>query len=127
MNQVLRDKKAIALFIVPCLLVYSVFVILPILWSAYYSLFDGMPGMKWEFTGLSNYAKLFKDKNFVQSLRRQHAVREHRDVRPGGPGASYGLDVQILAQKIRLHGPDHRILPGGAAHRGGGAAVFQNL
>jgi raffinose/stachyose/melibiose transport system permease protein len=68
LNQVLRDKKAVALFVVPCLIVYSVFVVLPILWSVYYSLFDGMPGMKWAFTGLSNYAKLFKDKNFVKAF-----------------------------------------------------------
>ncbi len=68
MNRVLRDKRAIFLFIVPCLIIYSVFVILPILWSVYYSLYDGMPGFSWKFIGLNNYANLFKDKNFVKAF-----------------------------------------------------------
>lgn len=68
MKRVLGNKKAIALFIIPAFLLYSVIVILPVLWSFYYSLYSGSPGLKWEFAGLSNYLKLFKDKNFVAAL-----------------------------------------------------------
>ena len=68
MNRVLKDKRAIALFVIPALIVYSVFAVLPILWSVYYSFFDGMPGFSWKFIGLANYANLFKDKNFVKSF-----------------------------------------------------------
>lgn len=68
MKNVLGNKKAIALFVVPALVLYSVIVILPVIWSMYYSLYSGSPGLKWEFTGLSNYVMLFKDKNFLDAL-----------------------------------------------------------
>lgn len=68
MNKVLGNKKAIALFIVPPLILYSALVILPIIWSLYYSFFSGTPGLKWEFTGLENYFNLLKDKNFRDAL-----------------------------------------------------------
>ena len=69
MNRVLQNKKAVVLFILPGFVLYTVFVILPILWSAYYSLFTGSVGMKnWAFAGLANYAQLFKDKNFINAL-----------------------------------------------------------
>lgn len=68
MNNVLRNKKAIVLFVVPALVTYSAFVILPVIWSVYYSLFSGSPGLEWNFVGLSNYLSLFQDKNFLRSL-----------------------------------------------------------
>lgn len=68
MRKVLGNKKAIALFVMPAFLVYAALVILPVLWSLYYSLYSGSPGLKWEFTGLSNYTRLFKDKNFIEAL-----------------------------------------------------------
>lgn len=68
MNKVLGNKKAIALFIVPPLILYVVFVFLPVLWSFYYSFYSGTPGLKWEFAGIENYVRLFKDKNFIAAL-----------------------------------------------------------
>lgn len=68
MKKVLSNKKAIALFVGPGFLVYSLFVILPVIWSFYYTFYDGVPGIKWEFTGLKNYIRLFSDKNFANSL-----------------------------------------------------------
>lgn len=68
MNKVLGNKKAIALFILPPLILYAFLVALPVLWSFYYSFFSGTPGLKWEFSGLKNYANLFKDKNFISAL-----------------------------------------------------------
>ncbi len=68
MNKVLSNKKAIAIFVIPPLILYSVLVALPVFWSFYYSFFSGSPGMKWEFTGISNYFKLFKDSNFRAAL-----------------------------------------------------------
>jgi raffinose/stachyose/melibiose transport system permease protein len=68
MKKVLGNKKAIALFILPPFILYSVLVILPVLWSFYYSFFSGTPGLKWEFSGLDNYFKLFTDKNFMDAL-----------------------------------------------------------
>lgn len=68
MKKVLGNKKAIMLFIVPGLLVYTAIVMLPVLWSFYYSLFDGRLGLNWEFVGLKNYGALFTDKNFRTAL-----------------------------------------------------------
>ncbi len=68
MKNVLGNKTAIALFVLPALIIYSVFVILPVGWSLYYSLYQGSPGLNWEFAGLDNYVKLFSDKNFIRAL-----------------------------------------------------------
>lgn len=68
MKKVLGNKKAIALFVVPALILYTVIVMVPVIWSLYYSFFSGSPGLQWEFAGLDNYARLFKDKNFLNSL-----------------------------------------------------------
>ncbi len=68
MKHVLGNKKAIALFIVPPLILYAVLVFLPVIWSLYYSFYKGTPGLKWEFVGLENYGRLFKDKNFTAAL-----------------------------------------------------------
>ncbi len=68
MKRVLGNKKAILLFIGPALILYSIIVILPVVWSLYYSFFEGSPGLKWEFAGLKNYQRLFTDKNFIQAL-----------------------------------------------------------
>lgn len=68
MKKVLANKKAIALFVVPGLVLYTILVIVPVIWSLYYSLYSGSPGIKWEFVGLDNYVKLFQDKNFLSAL-----------------------------------------------------------
>lgn len=68
MKKVLENKTAIAVFIVPAFILYSVIVILPVLWSLYYSFYAGSPGLKWEFCGLDNFFRLFSDKNFKASL-----------------------------------------------------------
>ncbi|EEP27417.1 carbohydrate ABC transporter permease [Shuttleworthella satelles] len=66
--KVLRDKKAIALFLVPALVLYTVMVMVPILGSAYYSLlhWDGL-GDK-VFVGLENFRKLFGDEIFRRAF-----------------------------------------------------------
>lgn len=68
MHKVLGNKKAIALFVIPALILYVGLVFVPVAWSFYYSLFNGSPGLTWEFTGFSNYAKLFKDSKFLEAL-----------------------------------------------------------
>ncbi|WP_130837633.1 carbohydrate ABC transporter permease [Lachnoclostridium sp. Marseille-P6806] len=68
MKKVLGNKKAIALFVLPPLILYSIIVVLPVLWSFYYSLYSGTPGLKWKFSGLGNYLKLFRDRNFLEAL-----------------------------------------------------------
>lgn len=68
MHKVLGNKKAILLFVVPGLILYVGLVFVPVLWSFVYSLYDGSPGLNWEFSGLKNYAKLFVDARFKDAL-----------------------------------------------------------
>jgi len=68
MKKVLGDKKAIAVFVLPAFLIYFVFVLIPIFYNVYISLFrtDLMsPGV---FIGLENYTNLFKDTTFKKAL-----------------------------------------------------------
>lgn len=68
MRKVLENKTAIAVFVVPAFIIYSVIVILPVLWSLYYSFYAGSPGLKWEFCGFDNFFRLFADSNFKAAL-----------------------------------------------------------
>lgn len=68
MEKILGDKKAIALFVFPPLLLFFGIVFVPIIWTLYYSFFSGMPGVDFKFTGLTNYFKLFVDKTFWNSF-----------------------------------------------------------
>ena len=64
----LRDKKAIAFFLLPALIVYTIMVMIPIAVSIYYGMidWDGL-GPK-EFVGIDNFIKLFHDKVFIMSF-----------------------------------------------------------
>ncbi|MCF0133475.1 MAG: sugar ABC transporter permease [Blautia sp.] len=68
MKKVLGNKKAILLYVAPAAILYSIFVILPVIWSVYYTFFSGMPGIKWKFCGFDNYLRIFKDSNFKKAL-----------------------------------------------------------
>jgi raffinose/stachyose/melibiose transport system permease protein len=71
MDKLLRDKKAIFLFVFPALLVFVVAILLPICFSAYYSLlkWDGIG--KGSFVGFKNYIDLFANNTdgFVMSIK----------------------------------------------------------
>ena len=56
MEKVLRDKKAILLFMLPAVLVYTAFVFFPMCQSIYFTFFEGTPNVDFEFVGLQNYA-----------------------------------------------------------------------
>lgn len=68
MKHVLSNKKAIALFVIPAFIIYTIIVILPVFWSLGYSLYSGSPGFNWSFVGIKNYLTLFTDKNFHAAL-----------------------------------------------------------
>ena len=55
MKRVLGNKKAIALFVVPGLILYVGLVFIPVIWSFVYSLYSGTPGLSWSFSGLKNF------------------------------------------------------------------------
>ncbi len=63
MDKVLRDKKAIMLFVLPGLVLFLAVVILPMFISTYYSLLDWNGFGDRTFIGLDNYKELFTGQN----------------------------------------------------------------
>lgn len=61
MSKVLGDKKALALFTLPALLLFTILVFIPIIWSLVYTFFTGTPGVNFTFSGAANYMKIFQD------------------------------------------------------------------
>lgn len=59
MDGVLRDKKAILLFILPAIVIFAVIIVIPILMSVRYSMLDWNGIGKGSFVGLKNYHDLF--------------------------------------------------------------------
>ncbi|GGG19736.1 carbohydrate ABC transporter permease [Paenibacillus aceti] len=64
-----RIRGVIIVGLLPALLVFTFFVIVPILWSAWYGFYDwkGIGAMK--FIGFGNYLEIIKDPVFATSLR----------------------------------------------------------
>jgi multiple sugar transport system permease protein/raffinose/stachyose/melibiose transport system permease protein len=61
MHSVLADKRAIALLLGPALLVYSLVMLLPMLWSLGYTVFTGSVLSGFTFAGLGNFQRLLSD------------------------------------------------------------------
>lgn len=66
--KILRSKRAIAVFVLPALLVYLLMVFVPIAQSLYYSLLDWNGIGEGEFIGLSNFRQLLGDRVFRIAL-----------------------------------------------------------
>ena len=69
MQKILSNKKAIALFMLPTMLLIGVLVIVPIGMSVYYSLLDWDGIGKSIFVGLRNYKDLISDERFLNSVK----------------------------------------------------------
>lgn len=67
MDRIMRNKKAVFLFLFPSFVLFVLIIIVPIFMSAHYSLteWDGI-GDK-IFIGLENYVRLFGDKQFLNA------------------------------------------------------------
>ncbi len=61
MQKVLGDKRAIFVLLGPALLVYTLIMLVPIVWSMFYTVQDGNPITGFTFNGLDNFAKFFSD------------------------------------------------------------------
>lgn len=68
-NKYLSNKKAIIVFMLPALLLYLTLVVVPIIMSAYYSLFDWNTIGTKAFIGLQNFVKVFQDEKVIISLK----------------------------------------------------------
>lgn len=70
MEKLLRDKKAICLFIAPAAILFTIVLFIPIAYSFYISLCDWNALSVPEFAGITNYIELFsKDDVFRTSLK----------------------------------------------------------
>ncbi|WP_022880224.1 carbohydrate ABC transporter permease [Microbacterium sp. B19] len=69
MNKVLGDRRAIALLLGPALLVYTLVMLIPVVWSLGYTLFEGNAISGFEFVGFDNIARLFTDPRVAEALR----------------------------------------------------------
>lgn len=70
MEKLLRDKKAICLFIAPAAILFTIILFIPIAYSFYISLCDWNALSVPEFSGIKNYIELFsKDDVFKTSLK----------------------------------------------------------
>lgn len=69
MNQVLGDRRAIALLLGPALLVYTLVMLIPVVWSLGYTLFEGNAISGFEFVGTDNLVRLFTDPRVAEALR----------------------------------------------------------
>lgn len=69
MDKLLRDKKAIALFVGPGLILFTLVLFVPICQSVYYSLCEYNALTKPEFVGLKNYISLLKDEVMMIALK----------------------------------------------------------
>ncbi len=69
MERVLRDKKAICLMVLPALILFVSIIFVPIVWTFVYTLYSGMPGMKFEFYGIQNYFDVFKNSHTMAAFQ----------------------------------------------------------
>lgn len=65
----LKNKKIIALFVIPGMLVYVIFFLWPILSTFYYSAFEWNGYSDMVFKGFDNYLRLFKDRSFETGIK----------------------------------------------------------
>jgi raffinose/stachyose/melibiose transport system permease protein len=68
MQTLLRDWKATLILVGPALLIYTLIVLIPVVWSLGYTLFEGNVLSGFKFVGLHNFVLLFRDQAFWQSL-----------------------------------------------------------
>lgn len=61
MKSIFGDRKAIVLLLVPALLVYTLIMLVPVVWSLFLTFFDGTPLSGFQFAGLDNFSRLFSD------------------------------------------------------------------
>lgn len=61
MKSVLGDRKAIILLLTPALLVYTLIILIPVIWSFGLTFFTGNILTGFEFNGIENFTRLFSD------------------------------------------------------------------
>jgi len=68
-DAILRDRRAILVFVLPALLAYTLIVLGPVVWSLVYTVFSGNAISGFHYVGLKNIRELFHDPNFTAALK----------------------------------------------------------
>lgn len=68
MQNVLGDRRAIAVLLGPALAVYSIVMLVPVVWSMGYTLFEGNAIVGFEFVGLENFMRIIGDSEVHSAL-----------------------------------------------------------
>lgn len=68
MKEVLGDRKAILILLGPALLVYTAVMLVPVIWSTGYTVFEGNAITGFEFAGLDNFSRLLTDPRVHDAL-----------------------------------------------------------
>ncbi len=69
MKDVLGDKHAIAILLGPALLIYTVIMVGPVIWSFVYSFFDGNLIAGFTFVGIGNFQRMWADEQVAAAIR----------------------------------------------------------
>lgn len=65
----LRSKRFIITGLLPAVVIYSLFVFVPVVWSAYYGFFSWSGMGEAKYIGLGNYAEILRDPVFGRALK----------------------------------------------------------
>jgi raffinose/stachyose/melibiose transport system permease protein len=68
MGHILSNRRAIALFLAPALVVYIGVIVVPSVWSLVYSFFKGTPALGFQYVGFTNFTRLWTDPLVRQTL-----------------------------------------------------------
>jgi len=68
MHKVLGDKRATFILLGPALLIYTLIMVVPIVWSLFYTVQDGNPITGFTFNGVANFVTFFKDPAAWQAI-----------------------------------------------------------
>lgn len=69
MQNVLGDRRAILVLLGPAMIVYSLVMLIPVVWSLGYTLFEGNAISGFSFVGFDNLVRLFTDPRVGEALR----------------------------------------------------------
>jgi raffinose/stachyose/melibiose transport system permease protein len=65
---ILSNRRAVALFLAPALIVYLGVIVVPAVWSLVYSFFKGTPALGFQYVGFTNFKHLWTDPTLRHSL-----------------------------------------------------------
>lgn len=68
MQHILGDRRAVVILLAPALIVYSLVMLVPVVWSMGYTLFQGNAIIGFDYVGLDNFTRMLGDERVHQAL-----------------------------------------------------------